>query len=102
MRLPDFTASSSLGRSKRTYYGKYQYEIAPQGVDHSGQITLSQFEGLDSADTTDLADQFEAGGEEAFEDSEVLDETGVMDEETDLGEETDAEDTDVEEAGDEE
>ena len=101
MRLPDFTASASLGRSKRTYYGKYQYKFAREGIDQPGQITLSQLEGLENADTTDLVDQFEAGGEEGFEDSEMLDENGVMDEETDLPNETEGQDLDAEELSEE-
>jgi len=47
MRLPDFTANASLGRSSRTYYGKYQG--ASQGSDAFSRVMLSQVEDIDNS-----------------------------------------------------
>ena len=101
MRLPDFTASASLGRSRRTYYGKYQG--ASEGPDASSRIMLSQVEDIDNNEDTGMANQFGAGEELGFEQPDILEEAGGIEEgETDMLEETEAEDEEASEATGEE
>lgn len=89
MRLPDFTAKSSLGKSKRTYYGRYQYGSLSQNPSGGGPagVVPSQPEGMDVGDESSMMDEMGAEG------MELGGMEGLGDEgETDVMDETEAED----------
>ena len=70
MNLPGFTAESSLGKSSRTYHGKYLYGSFSQSQDGlsanvlpsqlEGMEGLDEMEGLNEGDEFDLMDETEA------------------------------------------
>ena len=94
MHLPDFTASASLGRSKRTYHGKYR-GAAQLAVEYS-RVKPSQLEG-DSSEDDAMARQ-SADAEVGVEEPGILEEVGALGE-TEAGslEHTEAEDVEAEE-----
>ena len=92
MNLPAYTAKSALGKSKRTYYGRYQYggSLLSGGT---ASVVPSQLEGIDVEEESSMMDEVGAEGME-LEDMEGLSDEG----EIDLTDETEVEDAGVEEA----
>src|SRR5436309_2022330 len=95
MKLPGFTAEAALGKSTRTYHGKYVYGgLGPRQSGLPAIVLPSQLdliEGLDDTGEGDLLEQ--VGPEEAESDEEM--ENG---DEADLLEQTDEGATAVEAA----
>jgi len=97
MSLPNFTATASLGKSKRTYYGRYQYGSLSQNPGGgTASVVPSQLEGMDAGDESGMMDEMGAEGmeSEGMEDLSDEGETDAMDETEGVGME--------EEAGDDE
>jgi hypothetical protein len=78
MYLPTFNSAASLGRSKRTYYGKYEWPH------DSPEITPSQLEGSFTADEADILDGVEDNGDSEVEELNEFDD--VDSDEEDEGE----------------
>ena len=65
MKSPGFTAEASLGKSARTYHGKYLYRTLSQS--QSGlpaSVLPSQLEGMEDLEDLEEAEEMEAEDEE--------------------------------------
>jgi hypothetical protein len=89
MKLPGFTAEVSLGKSTRTYHGKYLYSRLSQSQSGlpAGVLPnqLEDMEGLADMDEANLIEEFEAEDLaleelEGMEELDYGDEADLMDE----------------------
>lgn len=103
MSLPDFTATAALGKSKRTYYGRYQYGSLSQNPSGGpASVMPSQMESLDAGDESSGMDEMGAEGLES-DDMEGQSDEGESDEgESDAMDETEDTGGMEEEGGDDE
>ena len=79
MSLPPYTAKLSLGKSKRTYYGRYQYGgFLQNSSGGTTRVVPSQLEGVDVGEEAGMLDEVGAEGTD-FENMEGLGDEGEVD-----------------------
>jgi len=68
MHLPGFTGEASLGKSKRTYHGKYRFGgLSLSQAGQPASVVPSQLEGMEDLDYGEAAELMEDLGEEDME-----------------------------------